>query len=156
MKELKAIVVDTTCLIGLENIGGIHILMELFDTVIVPSSVKVEFEKPGLTLPGEFTVLMAKQGLDLGLGKGETEVIGLALEMGGVLAALDDLKARNVALRLGIRTVGVLGLLVKVKKAGIIELVEPAINEMRQSNFRVSNELYAKVLELANEGKRSY
>ena len=44
----KTIIPDTSCLIALDNVGLLHILKSLYNEVLIPEEVKVEF---GLSLP---------------------------------------------------------------------------------------------------------
>ena len=46
-----------------------------------------------------------------------------------------------------------LGLLVEAKEAGLISLVKPILNQIKNTNFRITENLEKRVLELAGEWK---
>lgn len=48
-------------------------------------------------------------------------------------------------------TIGVLGILVLAKKQGLIERVKPDIDRLRGSGYRISEALYAQILEDSGE-----
>ena len=84
------------------------------------------------------------------LGDGEREAIALAHELGAVLI-VDDAEARDAALRLHIACLGSLGLLREAKLQGIIPVVKPHLDALRQQEFRLSTMLYQTFLEQMNE-----
>lgn len=86
------------------------------------------------------------------LGPGETEVLALALESPGAVAILDDALARQVAETLGIRLTGTLGVLLDAKRAGLVNAVEPLLDQLQALRFRLAAPTRAAVLELAGEG----
>ena len=84
------------------------------------------------------------------LGAGEQEAIALAHELGAVLI-VDDADARDAGLRLHIPCLGSLGLLREAKLQGIIPVVKPHLDALRQHEFRLSTTLYQSFLEAMNE-----
>lgn len=68
------------------------------------------------------------------------------------LLIIDETKGRKIAKRMGLDITGTLGLLLVAKKKGHISSVKMVINEIQSTNFRVSPELFQKVMDLANEG----
>jgi len=61
------------------------------------------------------------------------------------------LDARRFAYRSGLQPVGSLGLLLAAKGNGIIDAVAPESDALRNSGFRVSDALVARVLAEAGE-----
>lgn len=94
MKE--PIVVDSTCLIGLERIARLELLPALYEPVIAPPAVREEF---GSDLPWLRVEAPAGEGLvkamQLLVDDGESEAIALALERQWRLL-VDDRQARLV------------------------------------------------------------
>lgn len=84
------------------------------------------------------------------LGRGETEVLMLCLEEGGI-AVLDDGLARRIAEHLGVRLTGTLGLLLDAKQAGLIGSVAPLLDRLQELRFRVAPHTRNAILSLANE-----
>ncbi len=147
------VVSNTSPLIGLSNIGKLKILHDVFGEVVVPPAVGREF---GEELPGWITVKAPKnrplvQALLESLGDGESEAIALAIELNADFLILDDLKARKIARKLGLRVIGTAGLLLLAKKRGVIKEVKPLLMELVEKGFRISNEVIEIILQSAGE-----
>jgi len=86
------------------------------------------------------------------LGLGESESIALALELGADLILLDEKEGRHTAQRLGLRVIGVVGILLEAKTQGAIDKVGPSLDALRQTaGFYLSEQLYQSILALTNE-----
>lgn len=149
----KVIISDTSCLIILTNIRELDLLRQLYKTVIITQDILLEY---GDTLPDWIEVRQVKdhyrqQLLEMQIDKGEASAIALALETGDNIVILDDWKARKVAERLGISITGTLGVIIKAKNTGIIPSIKPFLDEIRETNFRISEELEKIALKEANE-----
>jgi uncharacterized protein len=84
------------------------------------------------------------QDLDIG----EAESIALALEAKAEVLLMDERLGRETAEHLGLRYIGLIGILVQAKRSGLIDRVEPLLNALRtQAGFRIRGELYVRVLE---------
>ncbi len=76
----------------------------------------------------------------------------LSAELATDLLLIDERLGWSVAQRKGIRTVGLLGCLVKAKEQGIIQQIKPVIEELRaKAGFWVGDKLVARVLKMVNE-----
>jgi uncharacterized protein len=95
------VVVDSTCLIGLERIGRLDLLPALFDPISAPPEVAQEFGTPPhwltIVAPADSASVSALKSL---VDDGEAEAIALARERGHEII-LDDRQARAVAANLG-------------------------------------------------------
>lgn len=85
--------------------------------------------------------------LSLNLGKGEAETIALASELKAEFVLLDDLRARKVARRLKVKTMGTLGVLkvlidVNLVREDPLDLCEKLIAQ----GFWIDMELCKKIL----------
>jgi predicted nucleic acid-binding protein len=89
--------------------------------------------------------------LSTDLDEGEASAIGLSLATENALLILDDLKARKFAGKLGLHFSGTLGLILKLKQIGIVDSVTPIIQKIRNTNFRISEELLEQVIKDAGE-----
>lgn len=145
----EVVIADTSCLIVLTKIGELEVLRRLYGTVLTTAVVAAEFGKP---LP-EWVRLENAQDtqrqreLAIRIDAGESSAIALALEKSDSTVILDDYKARQVASRLGVRLTGTLGVLVRATKAGIIPMLRPVLNRIRETDFRFSSELEAQALQ---------
>jgi predicted nucleic acid-binding protein len=85
------------------------------------------------------------------LGRGEREVLALALERPGALVILDDSLARRMATRLKLALTGTLGLLLKAKQITRIDRVRPYISRLEALGFRLDDRTRFNILKLAGE-----
>jgi predicted nucleic acid-binding protein len=144
---------DTSCLIILEKIGGLHLLQKLYSEVFITSDVLEEY---GEGLPSWIIVRTVKnnqtqQILELQLDKGESSIIALALETDADLIILDDLKARKIANGLKLKVTGTLGILLKSKKNGSTVSLREWIERMEAHKFYLKEDLKREALKLAGE-----
>ena len=151
----EIIIADTSCLILLEKINFLNILEILFSKVAVTPEVS---EKFGYTLPDYIEVSPAKNSIsymiiDAKLGKGESSAIQLAIENPGCLLIIDELKGRKLAESLDIRITGALGRFIEAKLRGHIKSIKPILLKVKETDFRISEELELKALKLAKEKK---
>lgn len=146
-----AAVVDSACLIGLERIGRLDLLLALLEPIFVPSAVSHEFGSAPAWMKVERPVDTGMvAALRLLVDPGESEAIVLAYEK-GLRIILDDLKAREVAKRLGVPVTGTVGLLLKAKQEGVIPAVRPLLEALEVHHFRIGDSLRAEALRLAGE-----
>ncbi|MEZ5584648.1 MAG: DUF3368 domain-containing protein [Candidatus Competibacteraceae bacterium] len=66
------------------------------------------------------------------LDAGEAETLALAVECPPALVLMDEREGRHTAQRLGIKTVGVVGVLIEAKVRGLIPQVGPLLEQLRQ------------------------
>jgi len=135
----EIIISDTTCLIGLTNIGRIDILPEMYSSVIVTPEVVNEY---GDTLPEWITIQAVSDSnkikiLNKFIGLGESSAIALALETENALLIVDDKRARQFALSLGLEITGTLGLLIRAFENGIIHDIDSLVAGLRKADFRL-------------------
>ncbi len=147
------VIADSTCLIGLDRIGRLELLPQLFPDIVAPPAVIAEF---GHT-PAWLTVQRVSNDdrvrhLSEILDSGEAEALALAVELAGSRVILDDKKARRVAHQLGVKVIGTVGVLLRAKRQGFIAYVKPLLDELLAADFRISDALYEEALRLAEEG----
>lgn len=146
-----AAVLDSTCLIGLENIGRLDIAESLLQPAYAPPAVEREFGTAPQWLqivpPTDRALVVSLQMM---VDEGEAEAIALAQEK-GLRIILDDRKARAIAMRLSIPVTGTVGLLLKAKEAGIVSAVKPLLEALDASQFHIGREIYSQALRLAGE-----
>jgi predicted nucleic acid-binding protein len=89
--------------------------------------------------------------LETALGKGEASAIALALEMMNCLLIIDEQKGRKLAKHLGLTITGTLGVLVQAKRKGYISMIKPLLDKMKQTDFRLSEQLVRETLKEVGE-----
>lgn len=148
----KALITDSTCLIGLERIEQLDLLPKLFSSILIPPAVEAEVNLKRTWLKVEvprnqLLVTALKNQLD----SGESEAIALALEYPEILIVLDDLSARKVGLQFNLKVIGTVGLLLKAKRQRIVSQIKPLLQALNEANFRISEALVQKAIELSGE-----
>lgn len=149
------VISNSSPLIALSEIGKLNLLNELFGEVIVPDAVEKEVygEKPSpkWIKVSSVTQRLASHILESGLGPGESEAVCLSMEIDADILILDDLNARRVAEKLEINITGTLGILLLAKEKNLIKSIKPLMEELVKGDFRISDELYEDMLDLAGE-----
>jgi predicted nucleic acid-binding protein len=149
----EIVISDTSCLILLKKINEIELLKISYGKIFVTDVIASEF---GEELPAWITI---KNATDPNIIKtiqqlvdpGEASAFALALEMPETLLIIDDGTAKKVAKSLGIKTTGTLGVLIQAKKRGLIVSVKPILAKIAATDFRITQKLVNKVLELTGE-----
>ena len=86
------------------------------------------------------------------LDRGEAETLALAVELKADLVLLDEKEGRHAASRLGLHSLGALGILLQAKRLGAVTEVRSLLDALReQAGFFLSDSLYWQVLEQADE-----
>lgn len=153
---MAQVVADASVLIALSRIGQLALLQRLFGEIAVPPAVAQE-AFPSLQQRPEWIVLATvPEPLDprvagARLDPGETEAIALAMVATRGRIILDDLKARRLALRLGLHVVGTAGVLVLAKQRGVIPGVRPLLDALAARGFHLRKDVRAEVLRTAGE-----
>ncbi len=152
---------NSSVLINLARIGKLDLLHKLYGELVIPEAVWQEVVIEGAEQPGAETVKTAnwiKQGsvankelvqvLQQELDTGEAEAIALALEIKAELLLMDERLGRETARHLGLRCVGIVGVLIEAKRKGFIHAIRPLLDALRDiAGFRLSDELYQRVLQ---------
>ncbi len=163
------VVSDTSPILGLSAIGLLELLQEQFGAVFIPQAVLAELKvetdfrgtptiqkalKAGWIEAREIQNQPLVQALSLELDKGESEAITLALDLGIEIIVMDENMGRERARVMGLKTIGVLGILLNAKKNGRIESVRDAMQALRREiGFFISNHLYRQILKQAGESE---
>jgi predicted nucleic acid-binding protein len=156
------IVCDSSPLVALSLCKGLRFLDLLFKDVIGPQNVYDEINEPGKPETENITAWAKNkvqragnqqmlQALSLSLDAGESEAIALYWEKSGDFLLIDEQKGRRIAARNGIKIIGALGILLLAKQKGHIKTIRSSLEMLRRSPIRISDRLYAKVLEIAGE-----
>ena len=162
------VVSDTTPLIMLMKISKLELLHDLFGEVLIPEAVlhettrNVSFQNEAeliknssyvkvvsVTDRDRIKLIQRVTGLDLG----ETEAIVYADETKADVLLIDESKGRQVALNMNLPISGSMGVLIGALEKNLISLeeTENAVNVLRKSNIRISEQLFQSVLHKAYE-----
>lgn len=160
----QPLVCDTTLWLYLGRIQRIELLPDLYAPIYIPEMVLVELDMGRLlrsdTLdprasPWVKSVIVTADDLARlpfnRLGTGERAVIAYAYAHQTMVTGLDDLQARQLAESLGLHVVGIPGVLLRAKRAGLLAIVRPELDALVLQGFRLGANLYRAVLELAEE-----
>jgi len=146
----NVIISDTSCLIVLSNIGQLELLKKLFGRVTITPEVFEEFTKKYKDkIPEWIDVKEAKNKtkiieLSAKLGLGESSSIVLASEIPSSLVIIDEKRAREYALNIGLNVIGTIGIIRRATDRNIIESHEKAnelFNELKNKGFWLNNKL---------------
>ena len=143
---MHKVIVNTTPLIALADIGQLDLLHELYGEILIPDAVLSEIEseparllvtnaqwirKKSISHPERKSLFKAR------LHSGEVEVIILAEEEKANLIIMDDNTAKKTAKYLGYKVTGTLGILLKAKQEKKIEAVTPFLDSLVDNGFYV-------------------
>lgn len=159
------VVVNTSPLTNLAAISQFDLLHHLYGQLHIAQGVWEELNAEGQRWPGRDQVAGANwierhvvqnrplvTALQRDLDRGEAETIALALELEASLVLLDEWEGRHAAKRLGLRVMGVVGLLLEAKACGAVKAVRPHLDALRQAaGFYLGDSLYDHALSLAGE-----
>jgi len=148
----EKVYVDKSSLIILNKINALDLLNKIYSNVIITNYIQLELNE---AIPSwisvELTYNIDQSFLkNFNLGLGETSIIINAIKNNGFLI-LDDLKARKIATTLSLRYTGSIGILIIAKELKLIDSVKYYLEKIQETNFRLSDALINKILEIANE-----
>lgn len=161
------VVSNTSPLTNLAAINHFVILRRLYSEIHIAEAVWEELNAQGKRWPGRDEVEAASwvkratvsnhnlvQALQRDLDRGEAQTIALALEQDAELVLLDEQEGRRSAQRLGLKTLGVVGVLLEAKRHQYVMTVRPLLDSLRTAaGFYLSEPLYQEVLKLTGEAE---
>jgi predicted nucleic acid-binding protein len=131
------VVSDTSPLTALLTVSQSEILSRLFGEVIIPQAVETELRRSHPTLPDWLHVLLLSDGAKAdryaqSVDRGEAEAIALAEELHADHLLIDERKGRRLAQQRGVPVVGLLGVVLMAKRAGLIASARILLNRLEQ------------------------
>jgi predicted nucleic acid-binding protein len=164
---MTKVMCNASPIIGLSILGKLNLLWEMFE-VFIPEEVynevvlksaagnfgAEELEKAVGEKRINVLKVLDRQLIDKGYGilhRGELEVIAGALENGIKVVIIDEKTARNLAVILNLKPLGVLGVLKIAKTQDKIESIKPYLDKLIQNKYRITEKLYFETLEEAGE-----
>src|SRR5208282_385520 len=160
--RMPAVVSDTSVISNLAAVGQAVLLRFEFGTVFVPPAVWRELHAR-TSLPGAAAADSARESgwlvvqppkpsetfnqLLAELDSGEAEAIALAYELKPATVLLDETDGRAEARRLGLATIGTVGILAGARQSGRLQKIKPLLDRlMKDFRFRLSRELYHQLV----------
>ena len=156
-------VVDASPLILLSRVVRLGFLRVAASRIVVPEPVLTELRAKGEDDATVRAVVCApwidvvgcgaaEISPDLArMGAGEASVLQLAGRFGTAAAVVDEAAARRRAIALGIPNFGTVGVVVRARRAGMIPLIRPVLDELVAAGMRVSRSVLADVLRRMGE-----
>jgi predicted nucleic acid-binding protein len=158
------IISDTSCITNLFQINTLEILPKLFGKILIPEAVfneliafhknifatQLSANKIELTKVTDAVSLEKAKKFDL--DSGETEAIALALQLKNIALIIDEKEGKKAAEKLGIKTVGLLGIILLAKQKNHIASVKILLDDLQlKTTFHFSDSLYTKIIQLAGK-----
>jgi hypothetical protein len=165
---MALVISDSSTLIHLAAIDQLDLLKEFFEQVTVPPAVWREVVEQGEGRAGAVEVAQARQAgwisvakptdtallrlLKRDLDDGEAEAIALTIEQEKALVLLDEADARETADLYDLPRTGAIGLLIRAKREGHIELLRPELDKLlHQAGFWIAEKLCCQALDAVGE-----
>ena len=163
MPSEEIIIADSSPLIGLARIEHLGLLPQLARRIGVPRAVWTEVTSARTDAPGTSEVAaqtwievleadwQVVAPLLIMVGQGEAEAIALAQRESSSILLLDDLRARKLADRLGLRRMGTVALLGQAKREGMIPKLKPVLDTLVANEIYIRQELIAAAFQEVGE-----
>lgn len=159
------VVSDTSPLSYLSKLERLNLLPRIFGEVMLPPGVLAEWDLDQaadsareLAQQSGWLKIVAPENetavadLQRWIDRGEAEAIVLAQELNADLLLMDDGDGREMAEQRGLKVTGVLGVLLRAKRSGLIPAIRPDLERLlNETNFFCSATLIQSVLTLAGE-----
>jgi predicted nucleic acid-binding protein len=141
-------VANASPLIALAKAGHLELLTKLGPELLLPDAVVAEV-LAGPTSDPARVALEAGWGtraspkvtpqaiVEWGLGAGETAVLSLGLERLPCMVVLDDALARSCARSFHVPVIGILGVVLRAKKAGLIVAASDVVADLRKAGLHL-------------------
>ncbi|WP_199246425.1 DUF3368 domain-containing protein [[Phormidium] sp. ETS-05] len=159
------IVSNTSPITNLAAIKQLELLQKLYNRIVIPQAVYEELTNRGVQVPGATEVQIFPwietqqvinqplvQALRQKLDPGEAEAIALSIECNAEWLVIDERRGRKVASSMGLKYIGILGVILEAKNKGLVPKVKPLMDDLIAiAGFRISDPLYANILKAAGE-----
>ena len=161
---MTLVVSNTSPLTNLAAIGDFDLLRQLFECIHIAEAVHQELGAMGREWPGKAEVARdwveihqvemrhLVTSLEQDLDPGESETIALGVELNATLVLMDERDGRYRARRLGLRPMGVVGVLMLAKERRLIPEIRPRLDALRvDAGFWLSESVYQQAVAAAGE-----
>ena len=159
------VVSNSTPLIGLASVQRLDLLQQLLGDIHIPQAVYDEVVTAGHQHGLAKQAVAAARWIKVGhikdrlaveilldeLDAGEAETIVMAREMGADLVLMDEKKGRRRLAQLGLTKIGTVGILLRAKRADLLQTIRPDLERLREQGFTLSQGVMDAVLDQAGE-----
>lgn len=158
------VISDTSCISNLYQIGHIRLLTLLFKKIILPTKVVeelhafhnedflTEIEQSGISSMPVRNMSLVEEVIKTGIHYGEAEAIALSIELEADILLIDEKEGKKVAQQYGLRTLGILGVILLAKNEKLIPSAKQLFDRLREeTKFYFADSLYAYLLKQAGE-----
>ena len=158
---------NTSPISNLASIGRLELLKSQFSELWIPDAVAEELAAhPDPVARAMIQNAIRESWIRIGapkdsgllrllllqLHRGEAEAIALATDLSADFVLMDEQEGRQLASKTGLAVTGVLGVLLRAKRAGEIAAVKPEVDLLRtKAHFFVSPALEKKILAASGE-----
>ena len=161
---MSVVVSDASPLINLARVNQFDLLATFYGQIVITEAVYEEVVVRGEGRDGSREVKeatwidvqvpqdeLAVRALAAELGRGEASAIILAQELDAPLLIIDEVRGRRIALQLGLKVHGTLGVLTRAKREGRIVSLRQALDLLRARGTWIDQELFDEVLRIVGE-----
>jgi predicted nucleic acid-binding protein len=139
------------------KIGLVPVLKRMFETIYIPKAVFHEITSKEDAqikelMQGDFIRQKEIKNIESArmltrfLGKGEVESILLSGEINADLLIIDDKKGRNYADSMGIKTIGIVGVIIKAYRGGLLDDFEHMLTELKNAGFWIREDFLQSII----------
>ena len=160
----KPIISNNSPLVALFGLDRLSLLRDLYTEVWIPTEVNEEFlgteripRQQALKEARWIKTVHVTDVQDIstyvrsGLDLGEAAVFALAKEHDAQFVIIDELKARQHAVRMGLSFKGTVGILLEAKQEDLIDVIKPLLIRLRDNGMHLSERLINDALRKAGE-----
>jgi predicted nucleic acid-binding protein len=151
------VISDTSVITTLLQIGKADLLRVLYSRVLIPEAVRAELSQYHVSLPGflECQPAADRKAVEHLLSEihaGEAEAIVLAQETHADLLLMDEREGRKVAVREGLRVIGLVGILIASKRKMLIPSLRDVLRQIEtDTTFFISQQTKNLALQQVQE-----
>lgn len=154
---MTLVVADSSPLHYLILLGRPDLLRHLFESVVIPPAVAEELAQPNTPMRVRNWIQSPPTWLSVddrplgprspALDPGEADAISLALALRADAILIDENRGRNEARRVGLRPLGVIGVLEQAASRDLVDLAAMLRQLVTTTNFRITHRVLDQVLE---------
>lgn len=159
------VVSDTTAISNLLKLGKLYYIQNVFGQIVIPVQVYEEllqlahsgYKIDAFTEAAWISVSSVEENtlfnqLSKKLDKGETAAIVLAHQNNANFLIMDEKKGRIEAENLGIKTIGLLGILIQCRRLNVCNSLKQEMDTLREkAGFWINESLYKQVISLEEQ-----